>query len=78
MPRLIDLLSNDTITADSVNELLDLAFDTDLSVLSSKNLNSLEQVISNMLVMSQDITSGAIIYSPVKAEQLLARVRELQ
>jgi hypothetical protein len=78
MSRLIDLLSNNTISAGSVNELFDLAFDSDLSVLSTEQLRGLEQVISNMLVMSQDSTSGAIIYNPLKASRLLGRVRELQ
>jgi hypothetical protein len=77
MSRLINLLSND-ITGESVNDIIDLALDSDLSVLPPEHLDGLELVISNMLVLSQDSLSGAVVHNPIKAAKLLAFVRKLQ
>lgn len=77
MSRLIDLLSGD-IAADKVNELFDLASESNLNVLSPDHLSGLEQIITSMLVLSKDHLSGAVIDNPARVKALLARVRELQ
>jgi hypothetical protein len=77
MSRLIDLLSGD-IAADEVNELFDLASNSNLRDLSSEYLSRLEQIIIIMLNLSLDSASGAKIYNTKKAEELLVHVRELQ
>lgn len=77
MSRLIDLLSGN-ISADKVNELFNLASESNLNVLSPEHLSGLEQIITSMLVLSKDHLSNAVIDNPTKVNELLVRVRELQ
>jgi hypothetical protein len=77
MSQLIDLLSGD-IAADKVNKLFEIASESNLNILSPEQLNGLEQIIITHMLLSDDPSSGAVIYNPTNVEELLVRVRGLQ
>lgn len=67
-----NLLSSEEIAANQVNPIIDSLAAQDLDKLSGDKRKALYEMINNILLLSQDPSTGAHIDNPKKAESLLS------
>ena len=67
-----NLLSSGEIAANQVNPIIDSLAAQDLDKLSGDERKALYEMINNILLLSQDPSTGAHIDNPKKAESLLS------
>ena len=68
------ILADGDIPADKINPMINASKEKDLSSLSQPEKETLREVITKMLVLIQDQSSGAHLDDPEKAELLLSAI----
>ena len=69
-----DILGGGDIPADKINPIINALEEKDLSSLSQSEREALRELISRMLVLIQDLSSGAQLDDSIKAESLLSAI----
>ncbi|MBI9092266.1 MAG: hypothetical protein JEZ12_23885 [Desulfobacterium sp.] len=70
------LLSNGDVPSEKVNPIINSLSEEDLSSLSEQEKKCLYEILNKMLLLMQDLNSGAHLDNPQKAEILLNSISD--
>ncbi len=71
LSKIKSLLASENISANQVNPIIDYIEIQQLGELTALEKGDLRELINNMLLLSQDKSSGAYVNNPDKAESIL-------